>query len=226
MSRTRGVTSDVRHEHDEYLTPDWSIRRFLEKYKILPGTVCFDPCASRGSMIQFVRQVRPDLARWLALEINPACAHDLAKVTGLPVEAVQGDFLALAKPEVPDPEIFTLSNPPYSKAQQFIEQGLAYTKRVAYLLRLNFLADGRKGRAGFAEKHKPGVFVLPNRPSFDGWGTDGTEYAWFVFGDPEVSGRWFSLGQTSEEEVGAWNAAMRKIWPKPEKRKKALEAKP
>lgn len=220
MSRTKGVTSDVRHEHDEYLTPDWSIRRFLEKYRLMPGTVCFDPCASRGSLIQFVRQARPDLARWLAMEINPHCVAELSKVVGLPVEAVHGDFLSLARPAVPDPSIFTLSNPPYSLAQKFVEQGLAFTKRVAYLLRINFLADGRGERNGFAEKYNPGVFVLPNRPSFNGWGSDGTEYAWFVFGDPEVAGRWYSLGQTSEEEIKRWNTAMRKIYPKPVKKEK------
>ena len=184
--------------------------------------ICFDPCASRGSLIRFVRAARPDLTKWLAMEINPNCAGDLATVTGLPPEAVHGDFLALAKPKTPDKNIFTLSNPPYSLAKEFIEQALSFTERVAYLLRINFLADGRNARAGFAEKHKPGVFVLPNRPSFNGWGSDGTEYAWFVFGDPAVAGRWYELGQTSDREIEAWNSAMRKIYPKPVKKAKGV----
>jgi hypothetical protein len=215
MSRTKGVNSLVRHEHDEYITPDWCVRRLLEEYSIPEGMDCFDPCAANGSLIRFVRAVRPDLTRWLAFEINPKHAEELGKTIGLPPEVVYSDFLALPKPDKPSETILTLSNPPYSLAQRFIEQGLAFTTRVVYLLRLNFLADGRYDRRGFAEKYKPGVFVLPNRPSFDGWGSDGTEYAWFVFGDPTVAGKWFSLKQTPEEEIKRWNAWARTRYSKP-----------
>jgi hypothetical protein len=225
MSRTKGVNSAERHERDEYITPPWCAKRFVEKYgiRIPQGTLCYDPCAAKGELIQTVRSVRPDL-RWFGTEINPNHAEALAAVVGTAKENVCKDFLS-CQSSASNPQVLILSNPPYCLAQEFIEHGLRWATRVAYLLRINFLADGRGVRCGFAEKHNPGVFVLPNRPSFDGHGSDGTEYAWFVFGDPEVAGRWFSLAQTPEEEIRAWNAAMRKIWPKPEKKRKEKASK-
>ena len=53
------------------------------------------------------------------------------------------------------------------------------TVAVVLLLRLNFL--GTRGRAAFMRRHPPAVYVLPDRPSFTGKGTDSIEYAWFVW---------------------------------------------
>ena len=211
MSASKGPNSAVRHSNDEYITPSWAVRRFLEAYSIPPTAMLFDPCAARGELIETVKSLLPN--RWLATEINPNHAEALAKVTGLPPEAVCADFLALPWPAEPDPTVITLSNPPYRYAQEFIGHALTFTKIVAFLLRVNFLADGR-GRAGFMNRLNPAIFVLPNRPSFDGRGGDACEYAWFVFGDERIAGCWFELRQTSEAEIKAWNAEARKLYPK------------
>ena len=73
-----------------------------------------------------------------------------------------------------------ITNPPYSKAQRFIEHAKARCSTLILLLRLNFLASIK--RHSFWDEYKPDtLFVLSKRPSFDGYGTDMTEYAWYVW---------------------------------------------
>jgi hypothetical protein len=50
-------------------------------------------------------------------------------------------------------------------------------RETILLLRLNYL-EGVE-RAEFWRRCAPDVYVLPNRPSFHGGGTDATAYAWF-----------------------------------------------
>jgi hypothetical protein len=161
-------------------------------------------------LIAVAQSIQPEI-RWWGLEINPSCTADLNRVIG--GTGVAADFLAMEKPTAPNPGLWIITNPPYRFAQEFVEQASAFAARVIFLLRLNFLADGRGRRAGFAEKTNPGVLVLPNRPSFNGWGGDACEYGWFVYGDPTLSGRWQELGQTPQEEIERWNAAARKHYP-------------
>ena len=49
---------------------------------------------------------------------------------------------------------------------------------------------------------EPDVYVLPNRPSFTGHGTDSCEYAWFVFGAsrPKPRGLVRVLATTPKEQ--------------------------
>ncbi len=73
-----------------------------------------------------------------------------------------------------------MTNPPYGSAEQFLTVGLDVAAHVVLLLRLNFLASAR--RAHLMRSRPPDVYVLPNRPSFSGRGTDSVEYAWFHWG--------------------------------------------
>ena len=213
MSATRGLNSPIRHASDSYITPDFCVRRFFERYPIPKGATCFDPCAARGGLIQAAATVRPDL-RWVANELNPACAEDLRKVA----HATIGDFLALTTPPEPA-DFFIITNPPYSLAESFIKHGLRIAEKSAWLLRLNFLGGGRNE---FHRKHNPGIFILPNRPSFNGWGSDACEYGWFLYGDPAVSGRIFYLDETPTVEIAAWNEKARKMYSEDDPKKKKL----
>lgn len=73
-----------------------------------------------------------------------------------------------------------ISNPPYTLAQEFVENALNMSNNVIYLLRLNFL--GSQKRESFFNLHMPSnVFIIPNRPSFTSSGTDATEYCFMHF---------------------------------------------
>jgi hypothetical protein len=82
----------------------------------------------------------------------------------------------------------------------FVEHCLELSSNVAMLLRLNFLAS--KKRNPFMREHCPNVYVLSDRPSFTGKGTDSIEYAWFVWESNarKSSGRIQVLPPTSPAE--------------------------
>lgn len=200
----------IRHKHDEYVTPDWSIERLLERYTPAgPGTVWFDPCASRGELIATAQKLCPAGVRWIANELNPECAEALTSVCGQGACGI-GDFLAMPPPAAPIVDVI-LTNPPYSKAEEFVEQSLRFARISVMLLRLNFL--GGRDRLPFTQRTKPGILTLPNRPSFNGWGSDSCEYGWFVYGDTQLAGSWFPLNNTPEEQIERWNAAARLRYP-------------
>jgi hypothetical protein len=85
-----------------------------------------------------------------------------------------------------------IGNPPYLDAAAHVAKALEVAPIVAFLLRLNFLGSAK--RLNFWRHHPADVYVLSERPSFDGEGTDATEYAWFVWGQCGTYGRVQVLG--------------------------------
>ncbi len=195
-----------RRINDHYVTPDWAVRRLPEAWNPAKFARILDPCAAAGELITTAKEIFPQ-ALFAGCEINPEFTEALTEVTN--GAAVIGDFLDQI-------EIFkrldldlVLTNPPYNQAEAFIKAGLQVAPVVAMLLRINFLAAQK--RRNFLAKARPGVFVLPNRPSFTGDGADQTEYAWFVFGDARVAGRIEWLALTPPEEISAANQRARRI---------------
>lgn len=196
--------SDVRRKDDHYVTPDWAVRRFLEAYNPPAGT-WLDPGAANGELISVCRKLRPE-NKYLGLELRPEVEPLLKTVA---IDGYQiGDFLTLAS-QIADKSVSSVvTNPPYSLAVPFLEQSLRIGKVVAFLLRVGFLCGGRHE---LTKRTRPGLFLLPNRPSFTGDGADSSEYAWFVYGDPAVAGRHFMLAETPSQEIKTWNAWARAI---------------
>lgn len=96
-----------------------------------------------------------------------------------------------------------VTNPPYSKALEFIEHSLRITERgatIAMFLKIQFL-EGKK-RKEFFKKHPPKhIYVASSRlrcaknGDFDKYGSSAVCYAWFVWvngyqGEPTV--RWIN----------------------------------
>lgn len=189
-----------RSEADFYPTPAWCVRRLIEA-AALPGGRWLEPAAGRGDIIRAVDAARSDVT-WTAVELRPECRPALAAATGSARRVRIGDFTKLAADEL-GPVDVVITNPPYSIAMEMLEHALTLRATgVVMLLRLNFLASG--ARASFMRKHVPDVYVLPNRPSFSGRGTDSIEYAWFVWhpGRRRRFGRVQVLPVTPTEERG------------------------
>lgn len=198
----------ARRENDHYVTPDWAIRRFLEFYTPSsppPGRI-LDPCAAQGELLAVTKEFFPS-ALYAACDINGAFAPALSEATA--GAFVTGDFLQSIDVLRRGQFDFIITNPPYNQAEEFIKASLQVAPVVAMLLRINFLASQR--RRNFLAEAKPGVYVLPNRPSFTGDGGDMTEYGWFVFGDKHVAGRLDWLELTPAEEIKAANERARLI---------------
>lgn len=163
-----------RSPADYYPTPAWCVHRLLDERLFLPGKHWHEPCAGDGAIIRAVNERRE--VEWSATELREECRADLEPLT--PRGLTIGDFTQAAYPPAKYDVIIT--NPPFSIARQIIEASLERALVVVALLRLNFLASEK--RADLMRTNAPDVYVLPNRPSFTGEGTDSIEYAWFVWG--------------------------------------------
>lgn len=169
----------VRNAADFYPTPPWVVYRLLEAVPSLQGRKhrWLEAGAGRGAIIKAATDFGCS-AEWTAVEQEASCLKSLRQMPN--VQVVEEDFLCTKFRRK-----FTacIMNPPYRQAAEFIEHALGCSDQVFALLRLNYL--GSTKRAGFLRANMPDVYVLPQRPSFTGSGTDATEYAWM---------RWDSTG--------------------------------
>jgi predicted RNA methylase len=203
MSSTNRGSARLADDH--YETPAWAVHRILEALppEFPRNGVWLEPCAGTGAIIR-ATHLKPEIVKptkWLAVDLSRNASEiDFTSLEGTKVSWKQGDFLDPWDGEKVD-VVFT--NPPYSLAQEFVEQSLKVASHVVMLLRLNFLASGK--RSTFMRTTAPDVYVLPNRPSFTTDGhTDSIEYAWFVWGPNRMRrvGNVAVLGTTPKGERG------------------------
>lgn len=189
MSATsRGKTK--RDPNDYYPTPDWCVRRFLEKAggRLKSGT-WLEPCAGDGAIIRACRATGVT-SDFVAVELQEHFREQLSDTPGV-VETHISDYL---KYEHSGPKVqVAITNPPYTLAQKMIQHALTQAEQVCMLLRLNFLAS--EVRVEWMQKNVPDIYVIPNRPSFRGKGSDACEYGWFVWG-AQTTGQLFVLDST------------------------------
>lgn len=195
MSATgRNLAGSERRADDFYSTPAWCVRALLRGVD-LPRRKWLEPCAGNGAIVRAVAD-EIDCIDWTLCELrgdelrmNGALLQTLLCVEDSEYQDVKGmhvgDFLTLPSfvAITGQPKRFDvcIGNPPYSLAQEFVNQALGCSRIVCFLLRLNFL--GSQKRATWLRANTPSVLVLPRRPSFtDDNKTDATEYAWFCWG--------------------------------------------
>ena len=186
--------SDVRRADDAYMTPPWCVRRLLDVWRPRPHTILVEPAVGTGNIVRTVDSVYPgcDWFTWDVREVAPIGSH------------VRGSFLDHLCCDCRVSAVVT--NPPYSLAEEFIRKarGLFPSADLAFLLRLNFLGSTKR-LALWRDVGMPSVYVLPNRPSFTGGGTDSVEYAWFVWRNGcESIARVLAETPASERKSGAF----------------------
>jgi hypothetical protein len=159
-------------EHEFYPTPAWCTQRLLQHVE-LPGGEWLEPSAGDGAIIRAVNAAREDVW-WDATELR---AEALPFLESTRAHVTICDFLRLAHDTHVGYHV-ALGNPPFSLAAQFVLESLKRAEQVVMLLRLNFLGSSNDRRNLFEQAGMPDVYVLPERPSFTGNGTDACEYAW------------------------------------------------
>lgn len=198
----------VRHQSpDVYYTPPYCVHRLLDVLP-LPGGVWLEAGAGHGAIIQAVNAVRQDVV-WAAYELRAECQPTLDKLATV---VRMGDCLeftpkqhsqALRQVSYKPRYDVTIFNPPFRLAFQFLHMALAISDYVVMLQRLNYL--GSRQRSEFFQVCPPDVFVLPDRPSFEGGQSDSVEYCWMVWHPGErtrPSGSLRILAKTPIEERG------------------------
>lgn len=186
--------SNKRRNNDFYETPKFAVNRFLDKI-YLPGGHWLEPAAGFGKIINTVNEHGSITATWDACELVYWAYQKLQPLTK---NLYIGNYLEQKLDKHKYNVIIT--NPPYYLAQEFIEHSIDLEPDyVVMLLRTNFLES--ETRNSFLRSNTPDIYVLPNRPSFTGDGTDATSYAWFVWSRvPKTHGNLYILEHTPRKE--------------------------
>jgi hypothetical protein len=186
----------LRAPYDAYETPSWCVQRLLE-HVALPRGQWVEPAAGSGAIIRAVGEAGYEVS-WTAVELRPEAKGPLTQLHH--VEHYIGDFFAWLGAGWRSCPHVIITNPPYRQAERFVEACLPSGAWVVMLMRLNWLASGRRQK--LLSEHCPHVYVLPDRPSFTGRGTDATDYAWLVWepGGGRREGRVEILGRTPTSE--------------------------
>jgi hypothetical protein len=180
----------VRDDLDRYYTPAALARFLVGLLPITIGSRVLEPSVGGGAFLRAVEEVaiEPDLR---AIDIDPGAAG-----LRLAHRSWVGDFLT--HDDCTHGVDWVIGNPPYNEAEAHIRRALAVGRDVAFLLRLGILASA--GRAPMWKQHPPRrVFVLAERPSFTGGGTDKYDYAW-IWWDATWTG-------PTELDVVSWRGA-------------------
>ncbi len=131
-----------------------------------------EPCGGSGNLIRGVKPFYPHV-KWYAVEKREECkqALELEHAHTTIIDFLDPAYSPLEKMDT------IITNPPYSHAEEFIRKSIRIANNTFVLLRLNFLSSAK--RIDLFQRFMPDVYVLPNRPSFTGEGTDSTDYGWF-----------------------------------------------
>lgn len=170
-----------RNESDFYKTPESTVHNFLNSYNCnMNESNIFEPCAGDGSICKVIKEKYPT-SKIAANEIRKEERIILSNYCNI---VTCQDFLQYST--LDDSNIdFIISNPPYSIAQEIIEHCFkikSFNTKIIMLLRLAFLES--KKRYTFWQNHPVSeLYILSQRPSFTGSGTDATAYAWFVWNE-------------------------------------------
>jgi hypothetical protein len=175
-----------RRDLDAYYTPPELAHALVGLLPIRPGALAWEPHAGGGA---FVGALLRAGAVVTASDVNPdAPGLRLAQASFV------GDFTRyLCRPGDPVVE-WIVGNPPFRGFEQHVEHALTWAPNVAFLLRLAVMESA--GRADFWRRWPlRRVWVLAERPSFTGTGTDSAAYGWFHFergytGDAAVAPGW------------------------------------
>lgn len=159
---------------DDFPTPPWATRALCEFLRdeglIRPSLTCREPAANRGHMVAPLRE-------WFD-EVEAADVHDYG--AGYPVV----DYLFGPLPEIVD---WTISNPPFRLAEQFIERAIATSRRgVAMIVRAAFLEGVGRFERLFS-RYQP-AFVLQfservvmHKGKLSATGSTATAYCWIIW---------------------------------------------
>lgn len=167
----------ARREHDFYATPAWCVHRLLDAIgEALPTDGGWlEPACGDGAIVDAVNDwyARRDreIDGWLFGDIAPRGRYE---------RIPPRDYLSERYAAPAERYAVGITNPPFARAMDFVRRMHAECEITIALVRLNWLASAE--RAPWLREHAPSVFVLPNRPSFTGGGTDSAEYAWAAWG--------------------------------------------
>ncbi len=166
--------SEAHDSLDDFPTPPWATRALCEwlirNGEDIGAAQCREPAANRGHMVKPLREY--------FRSVEASDVHDYG--AGFAVQ----DYLFGANPPTVD---WTITNPPFRLAEQFIERGLATSRKgVAVIVRSAFLEGIGRHERLFAP-HPPAYVlqfterVVMHKGKLSPKGSTATAYAWIVW---------------------------------------------
>ena len=202
VQNTSHAVMQQRHEaHDSldyFPTPPWATRALCEwllQYDMLGCMTALEPACGAGDMSLPLKEY------FLQVESSDINPLDFG---------YQRDFLFGDAP----PTDWTITNPPFRLAEQFVAQGLRCSKHgVAMLVRTSFL-EGASRYRGLFEPHPPTDILqfVERVPMFKGRldpkGSTATSYCWVVWQKYNQTGtrfHWLSPCRKKLERAGDYD---------------------
>jgi hypothetical protein len=198
------VSAAGRGEHrggdvDFYPTPAWCVDRLLddcglELFSTPPNQQppypirALEPTAGDGAIVRafdaWCTRKGCDVERceWTAVELRHGAIDSRTRLAHR-VEGV--DFRSWEPAHRFDT---CIGNPPFEIAESIVRRALGVADVVVMLLRVSFLESEERVAFWRGVGSDVALRILPQRPSFDGEGTDSCAYAWFVWNCPAVTG--------------------------------------
>jgi hypothetical protein len=189
--------SEPHNSLDDFPTPPWATRALLEQLKsygrAFDDKLCCEPAANRGHMVKPLSEY---FERVIALDIFDYGA-------GYPV----ADYLFSNPVEMVD---WTITNPPFRLAQQFIEQAIKQSRiGVAMIVRTAFLESVGRYNNLFSKFRPSHVLqfserVVMHKGKLSEKGSTATAYCWIVWlvGSYGTKFDWIPPCRKSLERVG------------------------
>jgi hypothetical protein len=161
---------------DDFPTPLWATRALCEwitantAHDLLNQT-CREPAANRGHMVKPLRE--------FFAYVEASDVHDYG--AGFPVE----DYLF---GPIPSRVSWTITNPPFRLAEQFIDRALESSDGVAVIVRAAFLEGQGRFERLFSKNPPSHVLqfterVVMHKGKLSPDGSTATAYAWLVWAD-------------------------------------------
>jgi hypothetical protein len=188
-ANTSSAVMQQRHEPhdslDDFPTPPWATRalcEYLDKqdhvyWDFLKGwLIAREPAANRGHMVKPLQDY--------FMDVDASDIHDYG--AGFPVS----DYL-FGPP--PPPVDWTITNPPFRLAEQFIQRGIETSRKgTAVIVRTAFL-EGIGRYNGLFSVHRPthvlqfSERVVMHKGKLSEKGSTATAYCWIVFGNAPIT---------------------------------------
>lgn len=162
--------SEPHDSLDDFPTPPWATRAFLEWLGVVSHLTCREPAANRGHMVKPLREA--------FAVVEPSDVHDYG--VGFPVQ----DYLFGPDPDSVD---WTITNPPFKLALQFVQRALRTSRRgCAVIVRIAFLEGVARYRDLFSINPPTHVLqfterVVMHKGKLSPNGSTATAYAWLVW---------------------------------------------
>lgn len=175
QNRSAAVMQQRKEPHDsldDFPTPPWATRalcEWLQRYYRIDCATVREPAANRGHMVKPLEEYFE--------KVVPSDVHDYG--VGYPIE----DYLF---GQIPDPVDFTITNPPFRLAEQFIERALQSSVCTAIIVRSAFLEGIGRYNNLFSVTPPTHVLqfterVVMHKGKLTKMGKSATAYCWLVW---------------------------------------------